>query len=214
MNYFSYYTQFFNTVEINSTFYHIPLKQTLQKWYQQAPSGFIYSLKVNRHITHLKKFHQTQEEIKNFYGLCEILKEKMGCFLFQLPGSFQYTEEHLENILSQLDPVYSNVVEFRHSSWWIPEVFQAFQSANILFCSVSGLSVPEDPINVTNSEAYIRFHGNARYEPKYPCTILKEWKRKINLLPLKCIWIYFNNTRLGYAPYDALEFEKYLKENV
>lgn len=98
---FSYYTRFFNTVELNTTFYHFPTVETVKRWAVQAPPGFKYSLKANRALTHVKKFQNIQELLKQTYGLSDILSEKTGCFLFQFPARFYFTPQRLEYVNSE-----------------------------------------------------------------------------------------------------------------
>ena len=60
--------------------------------------------------------------------IADILGDRMGCFLFQMPPSYRYTKTRLNDIVSQLDPGRRNVVEFRHASWWNEEVYEAFRT--------------------------------------------------------------------------------------
>ncbi len=205
----SYYMNFFNTVEINSTFYHLPTQKTVQLWYDQAPKGFQYSLKVNRNITHIKRFKDIREPLHYFYGLSEILREKIGGLLFQFPESFRFTEAKLTRIISHLNENYKNVVEFRHPSWWNTKVIQAFESTNILFCTVNGFSLPEKPI-IINNKIYMRFHGNPAYTSLYSDQYLSQWAALLKDASLKEIWVYFNNTCNAYAVQNALQLKKIL----
>ncbi|OJW50251.1 MAG: hypothetical protein BGO67_02685 [Alphaproteobacteria bacterium 41-28] len=206
-NYFSYYATHFNTVEINNTFYHFPNQKTVQLWYQQTPKNFKYSIKASRYITHIKKFKDVQEPLKHIYGLSNTLDEKMGCFLFQFPRHFCFAKERLDQILSQLDTKQKNVIEFRHPSWWVPQVISALESANVIFCSVSGFDLPQEFIIINNC-AYIRFHGVPAYRGSYLERALSEWIQQINKSHLKELWVYFNNTFHGYAVQNAFEFRK------
>ncbi|MBN9342986.1 MAG: hypothetical protein BGO76_01065 [Caedibacter sp. 38-128] len=205
----NFYVNHFNTVEVNSTFYQYPSTKTALKWYHAAPLEFKYTLKAHQMITHKLKFNEAQEWIKQTYALCDLLQEKMGCFLFQLPPSFIFTERNLENILFQLNPIYKNVLEFRHPSWWKLEVFKACKLANITICSVSGMNVPEIIIP-DQHDLYVRFHGNPTYEAYYKKEALEEWGKKIKTSQPENIWLYFNNTRLGHAPYNALKLRNIL----
>lgn len=209
-DYLKFYTGHFTTVEVNSTFYHDPSPKTVLKWYQIAPLDFKYTLKASRLITHELKFHKARPWIQQTYALCNMLQEKMGCLLFQLPPSFIFTTQNLESILSSLNPSYKNVLEFRHPSWWNPHVFNACKSANITMCSVSGMKVPEMLIP-DQPDVYIRFHGNPTYEANYDENVLIEWAQQIQASKTKNMWVYFNNTRLGYAPYNALQLNKILR---
>lgn len=207
--YLAYYSRSFNTVEINSTFYRLPTEKTVKSWYTQTPPNFKYSLKASRILTHIKRFEDIREPLKYFYGLGDFLAEKMRCFLFQFPGTFAFTPKKLELIISHLDEKRLNVVEFRHQSWWNEAVFRAFDAANITFCTVSGLSVPEDLI-ITGKTAYIRYHGDPTYSISYGPSVISEWSNKIRNASPNTTWIYFNNTRFGAAVEDALCMENFL----
>jgi uncharacterized protein YecE (DUF72 family) len=87
---------------------------------------FVYTVKVCELITHVEKFKGTETLIKDFGMIADILGDRMGCFLFQLPPSYRYTKIRLKDIVSQLDPSRRNVVEFRHASWWKEEVYSSF----------------------------------------------------------------------------------------
>src|SRR5450432_3962287 len=100
---FSHYAQQFNTVELNAPFYRWPKPATVKTWIRQSPEHFRYSVKVNRVITHDKRFQGTEDLIREFYEIASVLGPKMGCFLFQLPPNFEFSAERLEMILSQLD---------------------------------------------------------------------------------------------------------------
>lgn len=201
--YLAYYSERFDTVEVNNTFYRLPSFKTLSVWYQNVPQGFKFSLKVNKHITHIKRLKQTREELKTFYGFSEILKDKMGAFLFQFPKSFIFSEELLERLLLRLEPAYDNIIEFRHPSWWSSKVYEALSSINATFCTVSGLNVPDDLI-VLKGRIYIRFHGDPYYKSSYSERDLRTWREKIQASPITNFWAYFNNTAGGYAPENAL----------
>ena len=141
---FAHYLKRFDTVEINASFYSWPTIAGVQAW-RRAPGKkkFVYTVKVCELITHVKKFKGTKTLIRDFGMIADILGDQMGCFLFQLPPSYRYTNARLKEIVSQLDPARRNVVEFRHASWWNEEVYSAFRKAGIIFCSCSGPRLPD-----------------------------------------------------------------------
>ena len=94
--------------------------------------------------------------------IADILGERMGCFLFQLPPSYRFSEARLSDILCQLDPTRRNVVEFRHRSWWNETVYSAFRKTGTIFCSCSGPRLPDDLVR-TADEVYLRLHGPERW---------------------------------------------------
>ncbi len=70
---FEYYAKQFDTVEINNTFYHLPKEKSVQRWHQLAPKGFVYTVKANRYITHIKRLKDTSEPLERFFKMAGIL---------------------------------------------------------------------------------------------------------------------------------------------
>ncbi|WP_207955473.1 DUF72 domain-containing protein [Segetibacter sp. 3557_3] len=158
-NWFEFYLQHFNTLELNVTFYRFPRPALMENCYEKSPAEFKFSVKMNKAITHYKQFNDTAGMIADFYGtIKEGLKEKLGCVLFQLPPRTKYTPERLDKIINSLDLAFNNVLEFRHNSWWDADVFATMSKHNVGFC---GMSHPEYPDNLiaTTGTAYYRFHG-------------------------------------------------------
>jgi Protein of unknown function DUF72 len=113
-DWFAHYLKNFDTVEINASFYSWPTVAGVQAWRRQpGKKKFVYTVKVSEHITHIKKFKGTKTLVKDFGMIADILSDRMGCFLFQLPPSYRFTRTRLNDIVSQLDPARRNVVEFR-----------------------------------------------------------------------------------------------------
>jgi uncharacterized protein YecE (DUF72 family) len=210
-HWFEYYASQFNTVEINYSHYHNITEKNLQKWYQQAPTHFRYSIKVHRLMTHYKRMHNTKNLLRIFYKKLDILGEKLGCVLFQFPKHFTYTEKNLQNILSQLDLKKTNVVEFRHDSWWREDVIKIFQQTGVIFCSLDAPKLSRELI-VTNRTCYIRFHGkHFWYMGNYSTKDLKSWLRQLAEKHVNHAWVYFNNDVMARAPMNALELIRLLK---
>lgn len=196
---FEHYQRALDTVELNAPFYHWPRPATVQKWARQARPGFQYSVKVNRRITHLKRFSGTRALIREFCEFGDVLGEHMGCFLFQLPPSFYYTAARLNSVVTQLDPGRRNAVEFRHRSWWNEDVFKAFREAGLIFCSVSAPRLPDDVVHTVDA-IYVRFHGAKQwYRYDYSEEELEAWAKRIRASHGKEIWVYFNNDFQGCA---------------
>jgi uncharacterized protein YecE (DUF72 family) len=209
---FEHYSKCFDTVEINASFYSWPTVANVQAWRRQAASKrFIYTVKVNEHITHIKRFIGTKTLVKDFGIIADILGDRMGCFLFQLPPSYHYTKARLTAIVRQLDPARRNVVEFRHKSWWNESVYEAFRKAGIIFCSCSGPRLPNELIR-TADEIYVRLHGPTRwYRHDYSDEELAVWAERINACGAKRAWIYFNNDYDAHAPANAQRLRQMLR---
>ena len=102
---FNHYAKRFDTVEINASFYSWPTVANVKSWLRQPGSQrFVYTVKVCELITHIKRFRGTKTLVRDFGMIADILGERMGCFLFQLPPSYRYTKQRLTAILAQLDP--------------------------------------------------------------------------------------------------------------
>jgi uncharacterized protein YecE (DUF72 family) len=209
---FAHYASKFKTVELNAPFYSWPTVGTVNTWLRQAGRRkFVYTVKVSELITHTKRFHGTKTLIRDFGLIADILGSRMGCFLFQLPPSIHYSVAGLKRIVEQLDPQRTNVVEFRHHSWWNRTVFKAFREAGIIFCSCSGPRLPDELVQ-TAEDIYIRFHGTKRwYRHNYTHDELAVWGDRVQNCGAKRVWAYFNNDRDGYALANALRFEKSLR---
>ena len=209
---FQHYASKFRTVELNAPFYSWPKVSTVEGWVRQAGRRrFVYTVKVNETITHTRRFARTRELVKDFYLIGELLGPRMGCFLFQLPPSFHYSKPRLRGILAQLDRRWRNVVEFRHRSWWRPDVYEAFREAGVIFCSCSGPRLPDQLVKTTD-ELYLRFHGTRRwYRHDYTKEELAVWADRVRESGAKRVWAYFNNDREGYAIKNARELLRQLK---
>ncbi|WP_297474101.1 DUF72 domain-containing protein [Persephonella sp.] len=208
---FRYYSSVFNTVEINSTFYKFPKKSSMKRWFRDSPDDFVFSVKVNKDITHIKRLKDVKNELQDFYNVVsDALKEKTGAFLFQMPPSFRYSKENLTRILESLSPEYLNVVEFRDVSWWNEEVFTVLSQNRIIFCSISAPKLPEKLIKTTDT-VYIRFHGKENwYRHDYSEDELKLWADWIKKESPENLFVYFNNDFYAYAPKNALKFKELL----
>jgi uncharacterized protein YecE (DUF72 family) len=208
---FEHYLKRFDTVEINASFYSWPTIASVQAWRREpGRKQFVYTVKVCELITHVKRFKGTKTLIRDFGMIADILGNRMGCFLFQLPPSYRYTETRLNDIVSQLDPARRNVVEFRHASWWNKEVYDAFRQAGIIFCSCSAPGLPDALIRTAN-EVYIRLHGPLRwYRHHYSTSELATWTQRIKASGAKRAWMYFNNDHEAHAPQNALTARRML----
>ncbi|UXN76192.1 DUF72 domain-containing protein (plasmid) [Devosia sp. A8/3-2] len=210
-DWFSHYADHFHTVELNAPFYSWPTLGTVRSWRKQAEGrDMIYTVKVSDLITHVRKFEDTGTLVRDFGYIADLLGPMMGCFLFQLPPSYQYSADRLQQILEQMDPARRNVIEFRHTSWWRDDVYAAFEKAGAIFCSCSGPRLPDELIK-TAGDIYIRFHGIERwYRHDYSEEELLVWAERIRNAGAERAWIYFNNDFDGYAIKNAMMLSKIL----
>lgn len=208
---FRHYATHLDTVEINASFYSWPTVTNVKAWRRQPGNrNFIYTVKVCELITHIKRFKGTKTLVADFGMIADILGDRMGCFLFQLPPSHRYTKARLTAILSQLDPARRNVVEFRHASWWNETVYAAFRQTGTIFCSCSGPRLPDELVR-TADDVYLRLHGPERwYRHNYSTEELSTWAQRIRKSGAKRAWVYFNNDHEAYAPRNAAAMRQLL----
>lgn len=202
---FDYYCQFFNTLELNVTFYRFPKLSFLENWHSRSPDNFRFAVKAPRAITHYKKFNGVTDLLSSFYNTVrDGLKGKLGCILFQLPPNFHYSEEHLQRIVNNLDNSFLNVLEFRHESWWIDDVYDELHKNNITFCGMSHPTLPEDIVS-NASLLYYRMHGKGElYASNYENSELQNIVNKIKSnKQVTEAYIFFNNDIHTYAIHNA-----------
>ena len=215
-NEFVYYSQIFNTVELNSTFYHQPKETVWLAWQKKAPSDFVYAVKMNRFFTHIKRLNDPQEAWDQFYIGAKILGEHLGPILFQLPPSFTKNLKKLEELSLVLPKNLHFAFEFRHLSWFDEEVYDFLKKANWALVVASHPSLPFIP-KITADFAYFRFHGKeALYSSLYSDEELKNFAEIMVgwLKEGKDIYAYFNNDIDGFAPRNAQTLKKLLSNLV
>ncbi|MCF6132242.1 DUF72 domain-containing protein [Flavobacterium wongokense] len=206
---FEFYCQHFDTYEMNGTFYRFPRLKTFQDMFDKSPEHFLISVKAPKEITHIRLFVDCGELLKDFYSRCaEGLQHKLGCILFQFPPSYDYTPERLDSIIRKLDTGFRNVLEFRHRSWWIPEVWNQLVKNSITLCSVSHPQLPETIFTVSPL-IYVRLHGKPKmFYSSYSTEELAKLKDLILTSNADKAFVYFNNTASTAGIMNALEMEE------
>jgi uncharacterized protein YecE (DUF72 family) len=203
-----HYCTLFSTVELNVTFYRLPLPATFDKWHRETPDNFVFSLKGSRFITHVKRLIDSEAPLDRFFEGALRLKEKLGVVLWQFPPKFKFERQRLTRFLKLLReyPV-RHTLEFRNESWIVQDVLDMCRDNDISLCMADW---PEfiDDLPVTADFVYIRRHGQTgRYDTCYGQAALKRDAKRIGeyLREGKDVFIYFNNDVFGYAPQNARE---------
>jgi uncharacterized protein YecE (DUF72 family) len=212
-NWFAYYADHFSTLELNGTFYRFPKPAFVQRWYAVAPPDFRFSVKAPQAITHYRQFHHVTDMLDSFYRtIFDGLQEKLGPVLFQLPPRTRYEPDRLQRILDHLDPAFQNVLEFRHESWWQPEVYDALRSRSVSFCGMSHPELP-DQIPAAGPVLYYRFHGVPElYRSAYADDALNNFADQVKArADLRQAWCYFNNDAAVAAIPNAKTLIKFSK---
>jgi uncharacterized protein YecE (DUF72 family) len=201
----AYYSTVFNTVELNATFYRTPKSTDLIKYAKVTPEDFKFSVKMSKYLTHIIKLKDSKQQIKNFQDLItDGLGNKCSHFLFQLPPSFQYSEENLERVLANIPHSPANVIEFRHISWWNGEVETAFRNVHLTFCNVDFPGLATHFVH-TSPQLYLRLHGNPElFKSSYGKNELENFYKQFPKSS-ELYNVYFNNTYYDAAYTNALQ---------
>jgi len=206
-----FYSRHFSTVELNNSFYHLPSEKAFINWRDSSPPEFIFSVKVSRFITHIKRLRNTEEPVASFIARARFLEGKLGPLLYQLPRNMKRDDQLLENFIQMLPNNACHVFEFRHTSWFDDKVFDLLRRYNISFC-IYDMPDFNTPVIATSELAYIRFHGSHQlYGGCYSNNELEGWAEKITQLESRVVFAYFNNDAEGFAIRNALMLKNLLR---
>ena len=160
----SYYGSLCNSVEINSTFYRLPMPRTVERWAGEVPDDFRFTFKLWREITHAKELIYDAYDVGRFMDIINRIGEKKGCLLVQFPASIRRSFFH--KVRKLLDQLASNAingwklaVEFRDTSWYDDTVYEMLEQYH---ASVVEHDMPKSAtplIDMTQRFHYLRFHG-------------------------------------------------------
>jgi uncharacterized protein YecE (DUF72 family) len=213
------YSNVFDTVELNSSFYKAPDEGTILGLARNTKRGFMFSAKINQKFTHerrLKLDDEGQEQLENFVQLFDPLltQDRLGCFLVQLPPSLRKNEALLESFLAALPHRYDYVVEFRHKSWIDESTWRVLSKYQTAYCIVDEPLLPPE-IHVTSPIGYVRWHGHGQrpwYDYRYTQQQLQDWVPKVREIQenTKKTFGIFNNHFHGYAPENCIQIMEML----
>lgn len=212
-DFLKFYSENFQTVEINNTFYRLPEEKTVENWLNTAPEDFVFSVKASRYITHMKKLSDPEESVNNFFKIVKSFKGKLGPVLFQFPPHFSFNAEKLGNFINVLPNDYRYAFEFRDPNWFNDLTYDFLKDNNLAFC-IYYLGKDESPKQVTSDFVYIRFHGsNSLGSGEYSEDRLKEFAENIKNYRNqgKDIYCYFNNDEAGFAVKNAKKLRELLE---
>lgn len=211
-----YYLKFFETVEINNSFYRVPKVSTFENWKNSVPEYFIFAVKANRFFTHLRKLKVDRADIERFVEKVGQLGNKAGPILFQLPPRWRINTERLADFLAKLPPYHRYTIEFRDQTWYHEEVYELLRQFNVAFC-IYELEGHLSPVIATADFVYVRLHGPGnKYQGSYSEEKLQEWVARCRQWREegRDVFIYFDNDEKGYAAYNARELSRFIKDHL
>jgi uncharacterized protein YecE (DUF72 family) len=202
----NYYLIFFDTVEINNSFYRLPSADTFSQWKEGTPDKFLFSVKASRYITHMKKLNEAGDALDLLLNNATGLDRKLGTVLFQLPPRWNLNVQRFQKFLKLLPASERFVFEFRDHSWYTRQVYQMLRDHNCAFC-IYDLAGHTSPVEVTADFVYVRLHGPGdKYQGSYEENALQQWANKlINwVIEGKDVYVYFDNDQDAFAVFNAL----------
>ena len=217
----SYYSQIFDFVEIDSTFYRIPSKFMVNNWDKRTTDNFRFAVKFPKVITHYKRLKDVKKDIERFYDVMEPLYDKILVFLIQLPPSLQIAEglDLIKNLQYQLNPSFRYAIEVRHHSWFNELFYNVLKERK--YCLVwSQQDIVITPPVVTTDFIYLRLIGDRSINEKdfgkinkdrtkemeIWSKILEDDDRKVKDLNMAIIAA--NNHYAGFGPMTAKLFSE------
>lgn len=204
------YARHFHTVELNNTFYQLPAEKTLVNWRESTPADLVFSVKASRYITHMKKLKDSEEPVTNFLKRVELLEDKLGPILFQLPPNWNFNLARLNSFLEALPTGFRYTFEFRDTGWLNPEAYQALKDHKAALC-IYDFDGRLSPKEITTDFIYIRLHGpDGPYQGSYDASTLSGWSGAFNTWSEQGhqIFCYFDNDQAGHAVKNALSLQE------
>jgi uncharacterized protein YecE (DUF72 family) len=209
-----HYAHHFETVEVNNTFYRLPLISSVARWAEETPPGFLFAVKASRYLTHVKRLTDLGEGVRRYYERLDPLlrSPKLGPVLWQLPGNFRRDDDRLAATLQALPPG-RHCFEFRHASWFVEPVYELLREHDAALVIGDRPEVHDfQSHEFTADWTYVRFHyGSRGRRGNYSESELEEWARRFESWRREVeIFAYFNNDWEVFAVRNALWLKKRL----
>jgi uncharacterized protein YecE (DUF72 family) len=201
------YTEHFETVELNASFYRWPRESTFESWNAQLPPGFTMSVKAPRGLTHAKRLLEPETWVERITRSWHALRDRRGVLLVQLHPAHERDDARLDRFLAQLPDWMRVAVEFRHPSWVDEEVMGLLERHGAAYVVMSGPGLPCH-LRATAPFVYVRLHGPSSeriYAGCYSDEDLRWWADRIGEWRAQDreVFAYFNNDGHGYAVRNA-----------
>ena len=189
-----YYAERFPTVEINNTFYKMPAPDMLRKWAAETPTSFRFALKSPRRITHDKRLVGASEEVSWLFKAGAELGDKLGPVLFQLPPFTRKDTAKLDAFLAELPPGARAALEFRHESWFAPDVYAVLRARGAALCIAEAEDLAT-PLEATAPWGYLRLRRQ-----DYTESDVEAWAARIRAQGWDSAYVFFKHEDEGKGP--------------
>jgi uncharacterized protein YecE (DUF72 family) len=201
-----HYARSFDTVEVNTTFYRLAKRPSVERWVHATPAGFCFAVKSSRYLTHVRRLADMERGVQRLVEPLEPLRDsgRLGPMLWQLPANFHRDDVRLAFALDHL-PAGRHAFEFRHPSWFCAPVYELLRPHGVALTIADRPGLEFQTHEITADFTYVRFHyghrgrrGNyARSELVAWAARIGEWARSVD------VFAYFNNDWEQFAPRNA-----------
>jgi len=197
-----FYSQHFDTVEINNSFYRMPAAASMTKWRDTVPEGFRFALKAPQEITHRRRLLDAEQPLSRFVELVNLMGDRRGPILFQLPPNLRLDADRLSRFLEVLKPFDQQVAfEFRHDTWLCEEVFALLRAHDAALC-LAETDEAAAPLIPASGFVYLRLRKSDYSEDE-----LAAWKMRLDTLVFegRDVYCFFKHEDSGKGPQYVLQ---------
>ena len=200
----AYYSTRLPAVEINNTFYRLPRESVLEGWAAATEERFRFAIKASRRITHHGRLRGVEELLQYLLDTVQVLGDKLGPLLFQLPPYLKRDDEALGAFLELLPPRCRAAFEFRHDSWLDDEVYALLSGHGGAALVASDRSDKADPPLVATADwGYLRLRRT-----DYAAADLTRWAERVRGQPWREVFVFFKHEETAGGPDLAQSFSR------
>jgi uncharacterized protein YecE (DUF72 family) len=207
------YARHFDTVEVNATFYRLPNRDAVARWVEQTPAGFVFTVKVSRYATHIKRLTTVADSWLKLRERIEPMIDagRLGPLLWQLPANFKRDDERLAAALAELPREHRHAFEFRDASWFADDVYALLREHGVATVLADDARRPLPVPPVTGDFGFVRFHyGKRGRGGNYSDREIAEWAPRVPAMAPE-VFVYYNNDWQAFAPRNAQALEARLQ---
>jgi uncharacterized protein YecE (DUF72 family) len=222
-DYLAHYAQYFDSVELDTTFHATPPPERFRRWAEMTPAGFRFCVKTPRAVTHGVTPDRAIDPMKEFLDATTGgLGQKLGVVVIQFPPHFEIDQfAALETFLKALPRDVRFAVELRNRTWGEQRTLDLLREHRCCLVAAEYLSRPAR-LHVTTDFLFIRCIGeHQRFaelnrEQADVTESLTWWKQQIDAAAdqVSATWAFFNNDFSGYAVATCNRFKALVGEAV
>ncbi len=214
-DYLRFYSQVFDTVELDTTFYSTPRQSLVQAWADATPDGFLFTAKLPQVITHEKRLVDCESDLDAFVSAMRLLGPKLGALLIQCPPDLHSDAlPALRGFLPLLPRDVPFAIEFRHRSWLRDDVLDLLRQHNVAWTIIDLYYMPR-AVHLTADFAYVRWLGDRRKITQFDRIQIdrteqtKTWAAMLQEIAASTRRIlgFYNNHYAGHSPASVRQMQ-------